>query len=261
MKIVAVSSMPDKTTLKLSFGKWFAFACGWAGMRPQPFETLGEPSQPGATRMISFGISRLLLGLLLVYVTRLLIHHNIIPGNSLGYIITALLLLIGFSLILHFGLLSISAGMWRLQGAATYYLFRRPAAALSITEFWGKRWNLAFSEMTSIAIFRPLKQRFGNTAAVFVSFVFSGLLHELALSVPVNAGYGLSTLYFLAHAFIVALERTIQKRCPLFLANKTTAHIWVFFWLVLPAPLLFHPQFINGVVLPLADLSPISLPQ
>src|SRR5690606_37647104 len=94
------------------------------------------------------------------------------------------------------GLLSISAGMWRLSGVNTDHLFKTPVKAKSLTEFWSKRWNLAFSEMTSVAVFRPLKGKVGNTAALMTAFVFSGLLHELAISVPVNSGYGLPLLYF-----------------------------------------------------------------
>lgn len=254
MKLVAVSATYPKTQLKLSFKQWLFFAGAWAGMRPQPFETFGGPSLPGWAKMVRFGISRIILGALLIWFTRLLNHYELISDPLSKYVITAILLLIGFSLLLHFGILSISAGMWRLQGASTYYLFRKPATALSLTEFWGKRWNLAFSEMTSVAIFRPLKQRFGNGGALFISFVFSGLLHELALSVPVNAGYGLPTLYFVIHALVVMLERSIKKRYPNFLANRFVAHTWVFFWLVVPAPLLFHQHFIDGILRPMAGL-------
>ncbi|RFZ91034.1 hypothetical protein D0C36_19010 [Mucilaginibacter conchicola] len=254
MKLVAVSATHHKTAFKLTFKQWCFFAGAWAGMRPQPFETLGGPAPTGAAKMVKFGISRIVLGALLIWLTRLLNYYELISSPSAEYAVTAMLLLVGFSLILHFGILSISAGMWRLQGADTCYLFRKPATALSLTEFWGKRWNLAFSEMTSVAIFRPLKQRLGNGGALLISFIFSGLLHELALSVPVNAGYGLPALYFLIHALVVMLERIIRKYSPNFFANKIIAHAWVFFWLVVPAPLLFHPQFIACILRPMAGL-------
>ena len=109
-----------------------------------------------------------------------------------------------------FWLVSISAGMWRLSGVNTYLLFKQPAKALSLTEFWSKRWNIAFSEMTSVAIFRPLKNKVGSAAALMTAFIFSGLLHEIALSVPVNSGYGLPTLYFIIQGSIVLLEKAVD---------------------------------------------------
>jgi hypothetical protein len=170
----------------------------------------------------------------------------------LGYV--SAVLLIAFSLILHFGILSISAGMWRYSGVNTYFLFREPAKAASLAEFWGKRWNVAFSEMTSIAVFRPLVNSAGRSGAFILSFLFSGLLHELALSLPVNAGYGLPTLYFFIQAIAVLIERSLVRRNSSFLANRLGAKIWLFCWLVIPAPLLFHAEFIRQVVWQMAGL-------
>jgi D-alanyl-lipoteichoic acid acyltransferase DltB (MBOAT superfamily) len=165
------------------------------------------------------------------------------------------MLLVCLSLILHFGLLSISAGLWRLFGVNTYFLFKEPAKALSLTEFWSKRWNIAFSEMISAAVFRPLKNRTGSVVALMAGFVFSGLLHELALSVPVNSGYGLPMLYFIIQGVLVLIEKLLISHNNLFLQNKVIARLWTFFWVVVPVPLLFHAQFIRQIVWPLAGLN------
>ena len=66
-------------------------------------------------------------------------------------------------------------------------------------EFWGRRWNLAFSEMTALAIYRPLAAPGRAAPALVASFLGSGLLHELAISVPVRAGFGLPLVYFALH--------------------------------------------------------------
>ena len=84
--------------------------------------------------------------------------------------------------------------------------------------------------------------------ALMLAFAFSGLLHELALSVPVNSGYGLPMLYFIIQGLLVLLERVLINNNASFLKNKSIAHLWVFFWLVIPMPLLFHEQFIKQVV-------------
>jgi alginate O-acetyltransferase complex protein AlgI len=252
MKVIAVAEGYKGKRLRLGFKQWLVFATGWAGMRAQPFETLGAKPLPGAWGMIRFGISRVIIGLLLILLAHKLV---LLPmDHQLNYVLVGAILLIGLSLILHFGMLSVSAGGWRLQGANTYLLFRQPATATSLTEFWSKRWNIAFSEMTSVAIFRPLKNKVGSAAALMLAFVFSGLLHELALSVPVNSGYGLPLLYFIIQGMLVLFEKAMIIRKVRFLDNAIVARLWVFFWLVVPMPLLFHEQFIKHVVWPLAGL-------
>ncbi|GAA3980266.1 hypothetical protein GCM10022210_34360 [Mucilaginibacter dorajii] len=252
MKVIAVAECYKGKPLTLGFKQWLVFATGWAGMRAQPFETLGGKPLPGAWAMIRFGISRVVIGLLLILLAHKLV---LLPMNhQLKYVLVSAVLLVALSLILHFGLLSISAGGWRLQGANTYLLFRQPATATSLTEFWSKRWNIAFSEMTSVAIFRPLKNKVGSAAALMLAFAFSGLLHELALSVPVNSGYGLPLLYFIIQGMLVLFEKAMIIRKIRFLNNAIVASLWLFFWLVVPMPLLFHEQFIKQVVWPLAGL-------
>ena len=246
MKVIAVAEGYKGKTLTLTFKQWVVFASGWAGMRAQPFETLGGPALPNAWPMVRFGVSRIVAGFIFIAIAHGIVALHLNP--DLTYISVSASLLVGLSLILHFGLLSISAGMWRLHGANTYLLFRQPAKALSLNEFWSKRWNIAFSEMTSVAIFRPLKNRIGAPMALMLAFAFSGLLHELALSVPVNSGYGLPMLYFIIQGLLVLLERVLINNNASFLKNKSIAHLWVFFWLVIPMPLLFHEQFIKQVV-------------
>ncbi|GAB3927913.1 wax synthase family protein [Mucilaginibacter myungsuensis] len=254
MKVIAVTEGYKGKPLTLNFKQWLVFAGGWAGMRAQPFETLGSPALPGAWKMIGYGISRVFSGAMLIALAHI-IRSQWAPVGFV-YALISVLLLIGFSLILHFGLLSISAGTYRLQGVNTYLLFRQPAMATSLTEFWSKRWNIAFSEMTSVAIFRPLKNKFGSAGALILAFAFSGLLHELALSVPVSAGYGLPMLYFLLHGGLVLTEKALTVRKIKLLQHPVVARVWIFFWLAVPMPLLFHPAFIKGILWPLAGLAP-----
>jgi alginate O-acetyltransferase complex protein AlgI len=252
MKVVAVTESYRDKALTLKFKQWLAFSLGWAGMRAQPFETLGGPALPGAWPMARFGAGRVMAGALLILMAW---QQVLLPFNHLAiHLAVSSILLIAFSLILHFGILGISAGMWRFSGVNTYVLFRQPAKATSLAEFWGKRWNLAFSEMTSIAIFRPLRNKIGAPAALMAAFIFSGLLHELALSVPVNSGYGLPMLYFILQGGLVLFEKVLIARKVAFLNDKVLARIWVFSWVILPAPLLFHTGFIREIVWPLAGL-------
>ncbi len=156
-------------------------------------------------------------------------------------VLATVLLLPALSFLLHFGAFGVLAGLWRAAGADVVPLFRAPWRAESLGEFWSRRWNLAFSEMTSLAVYRPLAVRVGREAALVAAFLFSGLLHEVAISLPVRAGYGRPLLYFAIHGALTQVER---ERGPFGRAATFLA-------VVLPLPLLFHMAFLRGVIWPL----------
>src|SRR5690606_14378139 len=136
------------------------------------------------------GLLRMTAGAVLLLSARLLweaIHSRVLATIPL---------LIGISLLLHFGLFNVLAGIWRILGVRTYTLFPAPLISKTLTEFWGKRWNLPFTEMGQRALYRPLSPVWGRHYAALMVFVFSGLVHEVAISVPVMAGFGLPMLYF-----------------------------------------------------------------
>ena len=106
--------------------------------------------------------------------------------------------------------------------------------------------------MTAIAVYRPLAGRLGTSRALLASFAFSGLLHEMAISLPVRAGFGLPFAYFALHGALVRIERELARhghpmRCRL-------GRVWTFVWLVAPLPILFHRPFLAGVVWPIAGI-------
>jgi alginate O-acetyltransferase complex protein AlgI len=219
---------------RLSPGRQLAFAAGWPGMRPALFRALGGPAAPGAGRLLARGAGWLVAGLALIVLAR------VVWTGSRSLLLATLPLLMGLSLVLHFGLFSLAAGCWRLAGIPSEPLFRAPLRSTSLREFWARRWNLAFSEMTALAVFRPLTARFGRSMATMGAFVFSGVLHELAISLPVRAGFGGPLLYFALHAAAVLLEDRFGSS-----RLRTIA------WLLLPLPVLFHPPFLAGVIWPL----------
>lgn len=248
MKGIAAAASLAPGGPRLTVTQWLAFALAWAGMRPRPFTSLGAAPLPGAWPLVWSGLSRLAAGLLLVLLARRLAAG----GGETAWMngVVSALLLTGFSLILHFGLLAINAGCWRLFGVNVSCLFKNPARSRSLEEFWSKRWNLAFSEMTSVAVFRPLKNKTGQTTALLGAFAFSGLLHELAISLPVQGGYGLPLLYFLVQGFGVVIEKRVLPAAHPLLARR----LWVWAWLLIPLPLLFHARFLRQIIWPLAGL-------
>jgi len=216
--------------------QWLAFV-GWFGMRPAVFTTLGSPGLPGSGEMIAGGLRSIAIGAgLLVAATTAAPYWR--------WLATALALP-ALSLILHFGFFDLVAAFWRRQGVACDELFRHPLRSKSLAEFWSRRWNVGYSEMISAVVHRPLREKFGAHAALLGSFLASGLFHELAISVPVHAGYGLPASYFLLHGLLVGLERRM---------SRPPGRLWTLFWLIAPLPLLFPPAFIRGIVWPLIGL-------
>src|SRR5262249_17079976 len=139
---------------------------------------------------------------------------SLAPGDlprDAGLVLATMLILPGLSFLLHFGIFYLLAGLWRLAGADCRPLFREPLRSRSLHEFWGQRWNLAFVEMAAVAVYRPLASRVGKTLATLATFLFSGVLHEIAISVPVRAGYGLPLLYFALQGLLVVAERGCEK--------------------------------------------------
>jgi alginate O-acetyltransferase complex protein AlgI len=231
--VVSVQSSAREGT-RLPLLRWLAFATLWPGMRPALFASLG-PRRPGAGRLLARGLARAGLGAALVALARVTESATGSPA------VATLALLPGLSLMLHFGAFDVVAGLWRLAGVDCAPLFRAPLRSGSLREFWGRRWNLAFSEMTAIAVYRPLTESAGTRTALLASFLFSGLLHEAAISLPVRAGFGLPFSYFVLHGVLALVER---KRGPLGRPATLAS-------LVLPLPLLFHPPFLRGVLWPL----------
>jgi len=113
------------------------------------------------------------------------------------------------SLAFHFGVLRLLTGFWRMQGFPVRVLFRNPLVMCGFRDFWGKRWNLAYSQMMARTVKKPLTPLIGEKWSMFVVFVFSGLVHELAITVPVGSGYGLPTAFFIVHG--VFLGRYLSK--------------------------------------------------
>ncbi|HUG54034.1 MAG TPA: membrane bound O-acyl transferase family-domain-containing protein [Vicinamibacteria bacterium] len=237
MKAVVTVEAERREGTRLPPLRWLAFALLWPGMRPAPFARRG-PRAPGGGPLVKRGVVSLAMGAALVALARWLWTTT---GSTA---LATCALLPGLSLVLHFGMFGVVAGLWRWAGIDVGPLFRAPLHARSLGEFWSRRWNVAFSEMTSLAVYGPLAEKAGRRWALLAGFVFSGLLHELAVSLPVRAGYGGPMAFFALQGLLTLVERETR---PLGRVGTLVA-------LVLPLPLLFHPPFLRGVVWPLLGL-------
>ncbi len=245
MKAVVADEESSRRGTRLNLVAWTAWAAAWPGMRPELFATIPWRPLPNAAALFGKGALRLAMGMVLVGLAHLAYAAT---GSAVAASIFALP---GLSLILHFGIFNVLAGAWRVAGVDARSLFDAPLYATSLGEFWSRRWNLPFTEMTQRAVYGPLRPYLGRDGAALVAFGFSGLLHELAISVPVGAGYGLPTVYFVLHGVATRIELRLGE---FFAERRVIAHIWTIAWLALPLPVLFHAAFLDGVVRPLIGL-------
>jgi alginate O-acetyltransferase complex protein AlgI len=232
-----------EATTRLSYRQWLAFAALWPGMRPAIFRTLPSAPRPGAARLAALGLLHVATGAALIALSRAAWSAT---GSTLA---TAALVLPGLSLVLHFGLFNLAASAWRVAGVDANPLFRAPLLSTSLAEFWGRRWNIAFAELSATGVYRPIAAIAGRGSGIAAAFIVSGLLHELAISLPVRAGYGLPFLYFVIHGAGTLAERWLPLD-----RHRWFGRAWTIAWLVLPLPILFHAPFLRGVVWPLVGL-------
>jgi alginate O-acetyltransferase complex protein AlgI len=228
MKAVVLAAARAAGLPALPPARCLLFTCCWFGMDPRAFARRRRPDAPLVRALLGRGLRNAAAGAVLL-----------LGARAIGQAWAAPLLMVALSLCVHFGLFTLLAALFRACGFPVRLLFDAPWRASSPREFWTRRWNRGFAEMTALAVHRPLQRRLGRDRALLVSFLVSGLLHEIAISLPVRAGWGLPTLYFALQG-LVACWRGGEPGRALTLAT-----------VVLPLPLLFHPWFIDGVVVPL----------
>lgn len=193
MKIIIYSEWRRDGGRVLSMSRWLMFSFLWFGMDPKAW--VGRRRQLEWKSHLKLGALCLVGGASLL---TMLVYVNI------EYI---LLLFVAMSMMFHFGILRILTALWRKVGYPVRTLFRNPCATSGFADFWGKRWNLAYSFMMARAVQRPLRSRVGEKGSVFAVFVVSGIFHEFAITVPAQSGYGLPFLFFLIHGFFTVIER------------------------------------------------------
>jgi Membrane bound O-acyl transferase family len=159
------------------------------------------------------------------------------------------LAMLGIILFLHFGVFHLLSLAWRSVSVQAEPLMRQPLKSQSLGELWGRRWNLGFRRLSHTLVFGPLQTRFGVVAATLGTFLASGLIHDLAISVPAHGGYGLPTLYFLIQGCGVIAERSRTGK-KLRLGRGTRGRAWTALMALGPLCLLFHPWFVLRVIVP-----------
>jgi hypothetical protein len=222
-------------------GYWFA----WPGLDADAF--LGD-SPPQRVRLGEwlFAMAKLSFGLFLTFGA--LQYLPVEQTYLIGWVG-----MVGLVFILHFGLFHLLSCFWRMIGVDAKPLMNWPILATSLSEFWGKRWNTAFRDLTHRFLFRPLLRWCDPKWALLAVFLFSGLVHDLVITLPAGGGYGGPTLFFTLQGLGLFLERSpLGKR--LGLRGGWAERLFTAMVLIAPAWLLFAPPFVVGVIVPFLDL-------
>jgi alginate O-acetyltransferase complex protein AlgI len=128
-------------------------------------------------------------------------------------------------------------------------LMNRPLASTSLGEFWSRRWNTAFRDLTHQFLFRPFTARFGPRLGVLAGFLFSGVVHDIVISVPARGGYGGPTLFFAIQGAALMVERSAFGRA-IGLGRGVRGRSFAMLVLIAPVGLLFHRPFVVGIMTP-----------
>lgn len=198
---------------RAGLGRTLAYLFLWPGLDAQSFMH-STKSTPTSTGEWCFAAFKTIFGGLLMA-----INHPVV-------------IMVGVVFLLHFGLFHLLSLAWRSVGVDAKPLMNWPMLATSLSDFWGKRWNTAFRDLSYQLVFRPLRRH--PRLATFGVFLFSGLAHDVVMSAPVNSGYGQPTAYFM----IQCAGMFAEKKFPVLKGRLFTAAV-----LLLPIPLLLHEGF------------------
>ncbi|SHJ42667.1 Membrane bound O-acyl transferase family protein [Rubritalea squalenifaciens DSM 18772] len=214
----------------LSWSRWLCFGFLWFGMDPNSWTSKRRDIR--WKHDLLWGLGCLLVGVFAVWMMAVYQVDALVP------------LFIAMSVGFHYGALRLLTTFWKFAGIPVKPLFRNPLAMSGFNDFWSRRWNLAYSHMMARVVKRPLVPVLGEKWALFAVFAVSGLLHELAITVPVGAGYGLPTLFFLIHGMAACLERK----------NSGAMALLCGVLLIAGLPLLFPGEFVREVIWPSRDV-------
>lgn len=226
------------------FWRQAAFLLAWPGLDARSFLKPANPASIARPRISEcvFAGAKLAIGItLIVTAVRGISKFDPYVVGWVG--------MVGIVFTLHFGIFHLLSCCWRSVGFGAAPLMNWPVLSASLSEFWSCRWNRAFRDLTHRFLFRPLTSQFGARLALFLGFVFSGIVHELVITVPAGGGYGGPTLFFLIQVVGLFVERSSYGR-GIGLGAGFRGWLFVACVTVGPAVLLFPPAFVERIIVP-----------
>lgn len=219
-----------------------AYLLAWPGMEADSFlDARCMPPKPSLAQWL-YALIETSFGALLIWVLA-----RLVPGD--WGLLQGWVGMMGLIFLLHFGTFQLLAFFWQSVGVVAKPIMDAPLLSQSLSEFWGRRWNLGFRQLAHELIFRPLYRRIGVGAAGFLVFVASGLIHDLVISLPARGGYGLPTGYFVLQGIGITVERSFVGE-RLGLRGGWPGWVFMAAFTAGPAFWLFHPPFVTRVMVP-----------
>ena len=237
------------------FTSWLIWYTLWWGLKPSEFFKQ-QARQPIDWSELAFAAVKIAIGFLLLTLIVPSVSGDS-PVDSVRTLVSGWLGMVGIVFCMHFGYSHLSAIVLRASGRPVTPIMNWPVLASSVSEFWSKRWNLAFRDYAHVTLFMPLARKWGAAIGAIAGFVFSGVIHELAISLPARGGYGWPMLYFLIQGLGVLGERQFNK-WGWWKPGSVASRCWAIAVVALPVPLLFHQAFVTKVIVPIVrwcDLS------
>jgi len=231
-----------KERAEASVWRSFGYLLLWPGMDARTFMAAKRVGvRPRARNWAAAAAKALMGAALLALIARRPEGANGLAAGWIG--------MIGLVLLLHFGIFELMALVWQRAGVNARPIMKSPIAARSLSEFWGSRWNMGFRQLSHKLVYEPVRRWAGRPVGVLAAFLASGVIHDVVISVPAHAGYGLPTAYFLLQGAGVLLERS---SIGLRLGIRGGWRGWLFTLTCAGAPAywLFHPAFVRNVMLP-----------
>lgn len=241
LKWLTLLDTPERREAPLT--RQAAYLLLWAGMNARTFLAGPSPARPRpAAREWALAFGKVVLGFVLIHaaVPRLLAWNELLAG-WVG--------MAGIAFVLHFGVLHVVSLAWQAAGYSAPPIMHKPHRAVSLAEFWGRRWNTAFRDLAHRYVFKPLAPARGVLVATLAVFVASAAIHEVVITPSAQGGSGLPSLYFLLQGAAQLFERsTLGKR--LGLGAGWRGRVYCLLVIALPAVMCFPPAFIHRVTLP-----------
>jgi len=126
--------------------------------------------------------------------------------------------------------------LWLPSGRLVPAIHIRPWQATHLADFWGRRWNRLIGDWLHQVVFMRLRRQPGT--AMFATFLVSGIIHELLVSLPFMLVYGeniwgLMTGYFLIQYLAMRIDRRFHLS-----ASGQRMLLW--FAVLAPVPLVLN---------------------
>ncbi|XP_009766443.1 acyl-CoA--sterol O-acyltransferase 1-like [Nicotiana sylvestris] len=204
------------------------------------------PSSGRSKSVLNYGIKALLFALIIiVYDYSDYIHPYIILVIYCFHIYLCLEII-----------LAIVSGLARgLLGLELEPQFNEPYLSTSLQDFWGRRWNLIVTTILRPTVYNPsltlstniLGRKWAPLPAVMITFVVSGLMHELIFYYlgRVRPTWEI-TWFFLLHGMCLNIEICVKKVISdRFKLPKIIGTIWTVGFVMITGFWLFFPQLLR----------------